>query len=383
MNSLHIGLNAQLISLAQSYRGAGVSSYSLNLLTALGELAATKECPHRFTAFVNEPGLALDGVEMAVTSWPTHNPLLRILWEQALLPNALHQQGAELVHGLVNVLPLASRLPGVVTVHDLSFVRFPDKFPLAKRSYLTALCRASAHRARQIIAVSQQTAKDLVTFFGIPAARITVVYNGVQPRFTPGTPEEAHSFRQDHDLPERFLLYLGTLEPRKNLTRLVQAFGLWRAQAGHGGEDVRLVLAGAKGWYYTEIFQQVQELGLTDQVLFPGYIPDDELPDWYRAATAFVYPSLFEGFGLPLLEAMACGTPVVCSTAPSLLEVVGESALVVPAQELTQLAAALGQILADVGIREELSQSGIEQASHFSWQRTARETTAVYDAVRP
>lgn len=378
---MHVAINAQLLSTAQSYRGAGVSSYSRQLLENLDALAAAGGTPHRMTAFVQEGALQLQQVGLAVTPTWLQNPLVRIAWEQSRLPLRLHELRADLVHGLVNVLPLATRVPGVVTVHDLSFLHFPEKRPAAKQFYLARLCRASVEKARRVIAVSRQTADDLLHWFEVDAARISVIPHGVASRFTPGAMEATERFRKERGLPHRFLLHLGTLEPRKNLETLLRAYARWLAQAQGEQREIKLVLAGGKGWFYDEIFHLVQTLGLEGRVCFPGFIPDEELPDWYRAAEAFVYPSLFEGFGMPVLEAMACGTPVMCSRARSLLEIVGKSALTFSAQDVDELVAALALMVSQPALRAELRQGGLERAVHFTWQRAAQATVQVYDAI--
>ena len=203
---------------------------------------------------------------------------------------------------------------------------------------------------------------------------------GWRPSFGRARQENARSSARK-GLPERYLLYLGTLEPRKNLELLVGAFARWRRQAPAEEQAVQLVLAGAKGWYYEEIFRRVQKLGLSDAVSFPGFIPGAELPDWYRGAEGFIYPSLMEGFGLPLLEAMACGVPVVCSRAPSLLEVVGTAALSVAAHDEEALAHALHLLTGQPALRAALAAQGLARAQLFSWRRCARETLAVYERV--
>lgn len=378
---MHIAINAQLLSSAQNYRSAGVSNYSRHLLEHLGQSVQNGGTHHRFTAFVNTREFQAVGIDVQMTAAGLAHPLARIPWEQSIFPTQLRRIGADLMHGLVNVLPLATNAPGVVTVHDLSFIRTPDKLPTAKRWYLAALCRASVKRARHIIAVSRQTADDLIHFFGTAANKITVIHNGVDAAFTPASSEHCAQFRRQRGLPERYLLYLGTLEPRKNLSCLLQAYARWLNQRPHEHTGVKLILAGAKGWFYEEIFRQVQSLRLNNQVLFPGYIPELELPDWYRSAEAFVYPSLFEGFGLPLLEAMACGTPVLCSQASSLLEVVGDSALTFSPDSEDDLLVKLRRLLADPHLQEELRYTGLLRAQGFSWQRTAMATLAVYDAL--
>ncbi len=368
-----IAINAQLLNTAQTYRGAGVSIYSQNLLRALGEHNAD----YSLHAYVNDATFRCEGVTLHRTSWPAQQPLARIAWEQSALPLSIARSGADLVHGLVNVLPLAARIPSMVTVHDLSFLRMPERFPAAKRAYLSWLCRWSVHKADRVIAVSRQTADDLIGLLGVAAEKIEVVYNGVASSFAPRLAAEIDSIRDRHAMPERFLLYVGTLEPRKNLERLLVAFARWRENTD--AQDVVLVLAGAKGWFYEQIFAQVQTLGLADAVRFPGFIPAADLPDRYNGALAFVYPSLFEGFGLPVLEAMACGTPVICSRTASRSEVSGDAALTFAPEEVDSLADCLTRIVSEPDLRADLRQRGLEQSRLFSWQRCARETLSLYD----
>ncbi|MEZ4736360.1 MAG: glycosyltransferase family 1 protein [Caldilineaceae bacterium] len=381
---MQIALNAQLLNTSHSYRGAGVSNYCRQLLAHLGALPSADHC---FTAFVNPATPPIAGIHLQHTTLPVHHPLPRIVWEQTLFPLALQQQHFGLVHGLVNVLPLTARIPGVVTVHDLSFLRMPDKFLPAKRWYLTQLCRASVAKARHIIAVSRQTAEDLHHFWQVETNKISVIYNGVSAEFTPAPPAHVETFRRQRGLPARFFLYLGTLEPRKNLPLLLRAYARWRAQlrgaSGHENQAIHLVIAGAKGWFYEQIFALVTELHLEKAVLFPGYIPNDELPDWYRAADAFVYPSLFEGFGLPVLEAMACGVPVICSDTGSLVEVAGDQALIFPADDEAALVECFHQIANDHTLRQELARASLVRAQHFSWQQAASATLALYDMLAP
>lgn len=378
---MQIAINAQLLSDEATYRGAGVSNYSQYLLQHLGQLVLAQGTASQFTAFVNTAKFQAEGIRLVKTRLPLAQPVVRILWEQSLLALKLHQMQADLVHGLVNVLPLTTRTPGVVTVHDLSFVRMPEKLPAAKRFYLARLCRLSVAKAAHVIAVSQQTADDLMHYFACPASKITVVHNGVADAFTPGDTAEVEAFRQAQHLPTRFLLYLGTLEPRKNLVLLLKAFAQWRAQASKDDQAVKLILAGARGWFYEEIFQLATQLGLEESVLFPGFIAEADLPNWYRAAEAFVYPSLFEGFGLPVLEAMACGTPVLCSDIPSLSEVVGDSAVIFPAQSAEALTASIALLMSQQALQAELRQKAVARARLFSWRHTAQATLAVYTLV--
>jgi len=237
---------------------------------------------------------------------------------------------------------------------------------------LTVLTRLAARRARRLIAVSAHTAEEATRLLGVPLARIDVVYHGVDPAFCPLPANEVAAFRQRRGLPERFVLFVGTLEPRKNLVRLVEAFA--RIRAGRVG----LVLAGGKGWLYDELFASVEALGLHEEVIFPGYVVDDELPLWYNAATVLAYPSVYEGFGLPVLEAQACGTPVLTSNVSSLPEAAGDGALTVDPYDVEALAAGLHRLLADEPLRLQLRERGLAHARQFSWPRTAQETARVY-----
>lgn len=376
---VHVGINAHLLSSAASYRSAGVSNYSRHLLTALGQMVEAGAIPHRFTAFLHADDFAAAGIEVQRGSVRLEQPLRRIAWEQSALPWALARIHADVVHGLVNVLPLMTRRPGVVTVHDLSFLRLPELFPPYKRAYLTALCRASVARALQIIAVSRQTADDLAEAWRVDRGRVLVAPNGVDGRFSPGTPAQALRFRQMRALPERYWLYLGTLEPRKNLSMLLDAFARWRQVAQPTEPLPHLVLAGGKGWYYETIFTQVAALGLTEFVHFPGYVPDAELPEWYRAAELFLYPSRYEGFGLPVVEAMACGTPVICSNAPGVREVAGDAATQLAPDDVDGWVAAMALAATQPAYLAKLRSAGIERAKQFTWETAAAVTIEAYE----
>lgn len=229
-----------------------------------------------------------------------------------------------------------------------------------------------------MIAASESTKKDAVRLCGLDEAKIKVIYHGVSPRFRPAGPEAVSAVRQRYGLPDRFVLSLGTIEPRKNLTSLLE---VWHALSS-GGVPPKLVIAGSKGWLYAPFFSKLRELGLEDQVLFTGYVPEEDLPAVYSAAELFVYPSLYEGFGFPVLEAMACGAPVITSNTSSLPEVAGQAALLVDPTSLEELSAAIGRVLENQELRNQLRARGLEQAARFSWERTARETLSVYESLR-
>jgi glycosyltransferase involved in cell wall biosynthesis len=371
----HVGINGQLLSDSATYRSAGVSGYIRQLLAHLP--AATPDL--RLTAFVPAAArVASDDLKLHPSArWDTRRPLQRILWEQLVLPEIARRNRLDLLHATVNIAPVLGACPTVVTVHDLSFLRYPEAFPPLQRLYLRTQVLRSLRAARRVIAVSAATKQDVIRLASVPDSQVDVVPNGVDLAFCPAPSQEVETFRSHQGLPPRFILHLGTLEPRKNLVRLVQAFGQARA-ASPAMAGVRLVLAGGKGWDYANIFQKVGQLGLEADVIFAGYVPDEELPWWYRAATVFAYPSLLEGFGLPVLEAMACGVPVVTSNVSALPEVAGDAALLVDPTSVDQLAEALLAVLGDASLAREMGQRGRQRAAGYRWEHTAQATAAVY-----
>lgn len=367
--AIQVGLNAHLLSLAESYRSAGINWYIYNLLHHLPEVASDIQ----YTVFTSERRYtAASGIHLQVSRLPTGRPPVRILWEQALQPWAVHRAKLDLLHGPAFVGPLVSACPLVVTVHDLSFLFFPQSFRTLNRSYLRLFTRLSVRRAQRVLAVSESTKRDLVQYYGLSPAKVDVVYNGVNSAFRPLPADQVAAFRHQTGLPDRFMLFVGTLEPRKNVVRLIEAY------ARLPRERPPLVLIGGKGWLYEQIFARVEALNLSDQVHFAGYVLAEDLPLWYNAADLFVYPSLYEGFGLPPLEAMACGTAVITSTASSLPEVVGKAGQTVDPTDIQALATAMEQVLAARDLREQMQAEGLARAREFSWEKTAQRTVGSY-----
>ena len=368
---MHIGLNAHLLSLAETYRGAGINRYIYNLLTHLPRVDQN----NRYTAFLSDGRFANPGLALKLSRLPTSRPVVRIFWEQVVQPFALRKEDVDLLHALAFVTPLLSPCPAVVTIYDLSFLLYPESFKRFKRFYLGLFTRLSAKRARRIIAISQSTKRDVVRLLGVSPEKVEVIYCGIDEAFRPLAEDQVAAFRSKRGLPERFVLFVGTIEPRKNVTRLIEAFAnLHPRQLA----DLKLVIGGAKGWFYQDVFARVEELGLEGQVMFPGYIPVSELPLWYNAAELFVYPSLYEGFGLPPLEAMACGTPVVTANTSSLPEVVGEAGLTVDPLDVEGLAEAMRRALEDEILWRDMRERGLQRAKDFSWTKMAQETVQVY-----
>jgi glycosyltransferase involved in cell wall biosynthesis len=387
-------------------QGAGIGRYTRELVNAL--LACDPADEFRLFAAASagrrgkgEPLLVPAAINAGLRLLPISDRRMATIWHRLRLPIPV-----ELFTGQVDVfhspdftLPPVWRARTLLTIHDLSFVTHPETVhPLVLR-YLNAAVPRSVRRADHVIAVSEHTRRDLVHWLGIGEEHVSVIYHGVNPAFRRvADGERLAAVRARYGLPERFILHVGTLQPRKNLPRLIEAYaaligagdGLgWppprpsparqgRVGAGATGELPVLVLAGGKGWLEDEIYASVKHLGLEGYVRFLGFVDDADLPALYSLAELFVFPTLYEGFGLPVLEAMACGTPVVCSDASSLPEVTGEAALLVAPTDVSGLTAAMRRALTDADLRARLFAAGLARARQFTWEDAARRTVALY-----
>jgi glycosyltransferase involved in cell wall biosynthesis len=355
------------------HRAAGVSLYTQQLLAHL-PLARPD---HTFLAFQAGNAPCVPGVRRIRPRWSTDQPGPRIAWEHMGLPWQVHRHRVDLLHAAVNVLPAGGGCPGVVTVHDLSFLRHPERMPRSRSVYLRVAVGLSVRRARRVIAISEHTRRELVEVMGVPEEQVVVVPSGVDRSFRPLPRDEVDAFRREVFGGRPYLLHVGTLEPRKNIDVLIRAFDrLQRRGAGHV-----LALVGAPGWMYQSLFDLVRTLGLEERVRFVDYVHPSALPLWYNGADLFAYPSVYEGFGLPVLEAMASGVPVVTSASSAMEEVAGGACLTVEPGSEESLAAALERALGDPGLRGELRDAGLRRAAQYSWADTARRTVAVYEAA--
>jgi glycosyltransferase involved in cell wall biosynthesis len=264
----------------------------------------------------------------------------------------------------------------IVTVHDLSFLHVPSCFEPPLLDYLRTNVPQAVHRADWVLADSENTRRDVIELLGVPAEKVSVIYPGVEPRFRPGYDRQTlDRVRAKYGLPSRFILSVGTVQPRKNYARLIEAFARLEEP------DLRLVIVGGLGWLYEDIFAAIRSMGLEDRVTVTGYVEDVDLPAVYNLAEVFALPSLYEGFGIPPLEAMACGLPVIVADNSSLPEVVGDAGVLVNAYDTASLAEGLTRLLGDPALRQRLSQRGRARAQTFTWRQAAQSLLTTYRQV--
>lgn len=283
------------------------------------------------------------------------------------------ERSRPLYHATEHLLPCLGG-PTVMTVHDLIFERYPEHHTRTNRAFLKLAMPIFVSAADAIIAVSEHTKRDLIELYNTPAEKIMVIYEGIDPLFQPALPDEAARVRAVYSPDRPYLLMVGTLEPRKNHATAARALARLKAQ----GFPHQLLIAGGQGWLFDQVQAAVEEAGVANDVTFAGYVPAADLPALYSGAACVLMPSLYEGFGFPVLEAMACGAPVACSNASSLPEVAGDAALLVPPTDDEALAAAVGRVLHEPGLAAGMREQGIVQAARFRWDRCAEETVGVY-----
>jgi glycosyltransferase involved in cell wall biosynthesis len=300
----------------------------------------------------------------------------RLVWMQMLAPRLLRRLRVDVAHFTNGMVPVALSVPTVVTIHDMSLTMFPKYHPPRRVLLNRPLVDVAARRADAIITVSESAKRDIVRLYGSQAERIHVVHEAAAPAFQPiRDPAVLERVRRRYDLAERFILYVGTIEPRKNLPKLIEGFASRRKS---GQLPHQLVCAGPYGWLSRDIEDLIDRLQIEDAVRFTGYVPFDDLATLYSLAEMFVFPSLYEGFGLPVIEAMACGTPVVTGHVAALDEIGGGALEQVARLDADSLGDAIVRLAGDPGRREMLSARGLQRAHMFSWERAARETLKVY-----
>ncbi len=351
----------------------GTEHYTSEVVAAI----ARRDAVNAYTLYCNQPPARLPplGANMTVRCIP-----LPRLWTHVRLSGEVLRHPPDVLFIPAHVLPLGAplvhRMRTVVTVHDLGYLRYPDAHTAAQRLYLQISTIWSARAASHLIAVSAATRSDLVRLAGVSPDRISVVHHGVAERFRQPVADPARA-RAIAGGDEPYFLYVGTVQPRKNLARVIDAFAHASRRLADAGIAPILVIAGKRGWLSDSIARRAGELGIADRVRFVGYVADDDLPALYHGALAFVFPSLYEGFGMPVLEAMACGAPVLTSNSSSLPEVAGDAALIVDPLDTGAIAEGMARLACDAALRQELRQRGYQRAAQFTWDRCAEETLRV------
>jgi len=384
---MHIGIDASRVTVAER---TGTEHYTFELLAALAQL----DRQNRYTLYCNQAPATLPplGPNFSLR----HIPFPR-LWTHARLSVELALHPPDVLFVPAHVLPLGvllrRRMRTIVTTHDMGYMRFPESHTPSQRRYLRLSTSWSARVASRLIAISNITRDDLIRYIGASPQKISVVYHGVSSRFQPVEDQSIIAAAQaKYGITQPYFLYVGTIQPRKNLARLLEAYAQARTavqglrtkdstSSVPGPQPVapQLVIAGKRGWLTGEIERQATQLfgPNSPAVRFTGYIADQDLPALLSGALAFVFPSLYEGFGMPILEAMACGTPVLTSATSALPEIAGDAALLIDPEDTAAIADGLARLTSDAVLRADLGARGLARAAQFTWQRCAEETLAV------
>lgn len=369
---MRIGIDALSIG-----NQGGTGMYAQKLIDSL---ASVDPCNH-YVIFLNS-GASIDlmgnGNFHPVHVQGTQSSLRRILFEQTLLSRQAKRHRLDVLHFPATISSFFhNRMKTVTTVHDLAYLHLPGSISWHKKPYYSLMVPRSIKKSSLLMTDAAGVKEEIHRLFKRPLEQIEVVYPGVDEAFCPRSDEGLlEPIRAKYRLPEHFLLFVGTMEPRKNLPRLFLAFQRIQKKLPH-----TLVMVGRKGWQCEDLFPLLKHLHLEERVLFLGFVPEEDLPFIYNLAEVFIYPSLYEGFGLPLLEAMASGVPIITSNTPCMPEVVGDAALKVDPYHYEELTRAMETLLSSDSLREELRRKGLEKARNFSWGKTARATLALYSRL--
>ncbi len=370
---MHIGIDAHAIGAQQG----GNETYIRNLIVALADLDQENQYTLYFSVAQAAAAWRNRYANFSVRLLPPPTPLVRVPLALAL---ELRRRPVDVLHVQYTAPPFCP-VPVVTTIHDLAFEHLPETFTRRGKAQLRLTVRRTARQAAQILTVSEFSRQDIIKTYRLPPERITVTHNGCEAQFTPqpSSDREAEMIKQKFGIARDYLLAVGSVQPRKNLLRLLRAYVLLREQ--QPSFQLQLVIVGRQLWLYKEVLREIKQQNFAMDVIVTGYASDEDLPALYRSAVALVYPSLFEGFGLLPLEAMACGTPVITSNCSSLPEVVGKAALLVNPYETADITQTIWKLAQDVMLRAQLREAGIEQARQFTWRAAAEKTLAVYQAI--
>ncbi|MBM3333693.1 glycosyltransferase family 4 protein [Candidatus Sumerlaeota bacterium] len=363
-------------------RRSGIGHYTSQLLRHLAQVDSINQYVVFFNSFrqpmQHEPWM--DSANFSVRRRRIPGPALLFAWRWLHWPAVERFVGnVDMFHSPASYIPPQRRGARVTTIHDLYFMRDPEACEMLGGRYLLATLPRWLREMDRIIAISQSTRDDLIQIFGLQPERITVTYLGVEPSFgRVEDPQLCADVRARHHLPDRYILFVGTIEPRKNVERLIEAYATVRRERP---DAPPLVIVGGRGKGADRVERAVASLGLSQCVIFAGYVERDDLPAIYSAAQLFVLPSLYEGFGLPVLEAMACQVPVVAGDTSSLREIVADRGVLVDPMRPSKIAEGIVHVLTDEGLRAHCVERGLEFARQMTWERCARQTLAVYEDV--
>lgn len=370
---MHIAIDAHSVGAGL----AGNESYATNLIEALAEIDSVND----YTLYVTRN----EAVKRFSKRWPNfrvrttlpHTPLIRI---PLTLSAELRKHPVDVLHVQFTAPPFAP-CPFVVSIHDLSFEHLPETFNRRSRAQLRLTVRRSARKAARIVSLSEHGKRDIIATYGISPELVTAIPLAAPPHFEPVANErELQRIRHTYGIAQDYILSVGSIQPRKNLSRLLSAYARLRG-ARPNSKLPQLVIVGKRAWLYDETLKSIDESGAGRSVIVTGYVPGNDLPALYSGALCFVYPSYFEGFGLPPLEAMKCGTPVIAGNRTSLPEVVGDAGLMVDPFDVGALASAIEQLIDNPDFRLQLRVKGLNRARMFDWRETARRTLEVYQAA--
>ncbi len=366
---MRIGIDARLTH----YRPAGISRYTSQLIEGLARLDSGDEFIILQSYKAKKPLLDSPNFTMRRVLTPSHHRL-----EQLILPIEISTMGLDVLHSPDFIPPFHRNCRSVITIHDLVFILYPHFLSKDAARYYGQIDQAVRH-TDAIIAVSEATKRDIMRLVGVPESKITVIYEAASPIFRPIDATDVRKRVSDRfGVHGDFLLFVSTIEPRKNVPTLLKAM---RQLIDDYRTEVKLVLAGEKGWLYDDVFRLVNDLQLEDDVVFLGRVSTEELLWLYNSAQALVAPSIYEGFGLPPLEAMACGTPVVVSNVSSLPEVVADAGLLIDPYDVDEITVAMWRVLTDEDLRATLIEKGLKRAGHFSWDKAAEQTLELYHSL--
>jgi glycosyltransferase involved in cell wall biosynthesis len=365
--TLRIGIDAHMLGQHET----GNETYIFELVKALLEIDHKNE----YFLFVEEPSglpkIAINAPNCLIVQLKSHSPLIRLGYELSYWAKHYY---LDILHVTYNA-PLFQTCPTIVTIHDIAFEMFPEWFSVRDKIILKTLVPRSARKASRVLTISDAARSDIIARYKLANELVTTIHIAPGIDFLHIDPHQIDTIRQKYKTSDRFILAVGNLQPRKNLQRLIQAF----AKAKRSDQIPHKLVIVGQNWYQAhQIYDSVKEMNIEADIVFTGYIPKEDLRGLYAAANAFVYPSLYEGFGLPIVEAMACGTPVITSNIPVLTEVAADAAYFVDPKDTDSICAALLTVLSSTELQHQLSEKGLARAQHFSWRECAYQTLKTY-----